>query len=339
MQLDTQMNDVPLAAAAATAQRFERLGFDGAWTFEAAHDPFLPLALGATATDTLELGTNVAIAFGRSPFATALVAWDLQRVSGGRFHLGLGTQVRAHVERRYSMPFEHPAARVTDFIRCLRAIWDSFQTGARPDYDGPYYQFKLIHSFFNPGPIDRPDIPIYLAGVNPRMVRAAGEVADGFHVHPMHSVGYLRDIVRPALAEGAALAGRDVDDIALYAPVLVASADTPAETDRAIHEVRRQIAFYGSTSSYRRILEYHGYNDLGGELNALMRQGDLDEMPKRIPDALVEQIAVVAPPNALARELKQRCDGVLDRVSLYESIAGDADDARWKQFVDDFRAA
>jgi len=183
MQLDTQMTDVPLRDVAPTAQRFEQLGFDGVWTFEAAHDPFLPLALTAAATARLEIGTNVAIAFGRSPFATALVAWDLQRASGGRFHLGLGTQVRAHVERRYSMPFEHPAARITDYVRCVRAIWNTFQNGTRPDYEGRFYQFRLINDFFNAGPIDQPDIPVYLAGVNPRMCRAAGEVADGFHIH------------------------------------------------------------------------------------------------------------------------------------------------------------
>jgi probable F420-dependent oxidoreductase len=197
----------------------ERLGFDGVWTFEAAHDSFLPLALAAMATTRLHLGTNIAVAFGRSPFSMAQVAWDLQQASGGRLHLGLGTQVRAHVQRRFSMPFEHPAARITDYIRCLRAIWETFQHDTRPAYEGPFYRFTLMNPFFNPGPIAHPHIPIFLAGVNPRMCRAAGEVADGFHVHPMHSVGYLRDVIYPALQEGARRSGRTVDEIMLYAPV------------------------------------------------------------------------------------------------------------------------
>ena len=210
MKLDTQMRDFAFGAIGAEAQRFERMGFDCVWTFEAAHDPFLPLAMSAAATERIHIGTNISVAFGRSPFTMAQVAWDLQKGSHGRFHLGVGTQVRAHVERRFSMPFQHPAARVTDYIRCVRAIWDTFQNGTRPSYQGPFYQFKLMNPFFNPGPIEHPDIPIYLAGVNPRMCRAAGEVADGFHVHPMHTVSYLKDIVRPALDEGARVVGADV---------------------------------------------------------------------------------------------------------------------------------
>ena len=171
------------------------------------------------------------------------------------------------------------------------------------------------------------------------MCRAAGEVADGFHIHPMHSPGYLRDVVHPALAEGAAKAGRSVDDLTLYAPVFAISGESQAETDAAAQEVRRQIAFYGSTPSYRRVLEYHGYEDLGQQLSALMRRGDLAAMPALIPDALVEKIAVVSPPNELARELKKRYDGVLHRVSLYFSIAGADDDDTWKRFIDDFRSA
>ena len=203
MKIDTQLGGGVSKDIAADAQRFERMGFDGGWTFESRHDPFLPLAQAAIATTRLQLGTNIAVAFGRSPFSVAQTAWDLQRGSGGRFHLGLGTQVRAHVERRYSMPFDHPAARLADYVRCLRAIWDTFQNDARPSYEGPFYRFRLINPFFNAGPIDHPHIPVYVAGVNPRMCRVAGEVAEGLHVHPMHSVGYLSDVVRPALEDGA----------------------------------------------------------------------------------------------------------------------------------------
>jgi probable F420-dependent oxidoreductase len=156
MNLDTQMQASTFSAIIREAQRLERMGFDCVWTFEAAHDPFLPLALSASATTRLHIGTNIAVAFGRSPFAMAQVAWDLQKASQGRFHLGIGTQVRAHVERRFSMPFDHPAARVTDYIHCMRAIWDTFQNGTRPRYEGPFYRFKLINPFFNPGPMAHP---------------------------------------------------------------------------------------------------------------------------------------------------------------------------------------
>jgi probable F420-dependent oxidoreductase len=309
------------------------------WTFEAAHDPFMPLALAAMATQHLQIGTNIAVAFGRSPFAMAQTAWDLQRASGGRFRLGLGTQVRAHVERRFSMPFDHPAARVTDYIRCVRAIWDTFQHGTRPQYQGPFYQFRLMNPFFNPGPIEHPDIPIYLAGVNPRMCRAAGEVADGFHVHPMHSVSYLKAIVLPALEAGARLHNRSVHDIELYAPVFAISGETQAERDAAEQAVRQQIAFYASTPNYRILLEHHGYDRLGKALSDLIRKGDMAAMPKLVPDALMEAIAVVASPSELPAKLRQRYEGVLQRVALYFPIPPDDPEATWQQFVTAFRAA
>lgn len=339
MKIDTQIRGGVCADVAVDARRLERMGFDGAWTFEAKHDPFLPLALAATATERLQLGTNITVAFGRSPFAVAQAAWDLQRGSGGRFHLGLGTQVRAHVERRYSMPFDHPAARLTDYVRCLRAIWDTFQNDTRPRYEGPFYQFKLINQFFNAGPIAHPDIPVYVAGVNPRMCRVAGEVADGLHVHPMHSAGYLRDVVRPALEDGARRSGRDAAALELYAPVMAVTGDTQAEMDEAAAKARQQIAFYGSTPSYRVVLEYHGRGALGDELNRLMRQGDFDEMGRRVPDDLLEAVAVVAPPGELAAKLRQRYEGVLHRLSIYAPVPEGASEAEWQQFIAAFRAA
>lgn len=339
MQLDTLMREVAFDTVADQAQRFERMGFNGVWTFESAHDAFLPLALAAAASERLHIGSNIAVAFARSPFATAQVAWDLQRGSGGRFHLGLGTQVRAHVERRFSMPFDHPAARVTDYIRCVRAIWETFQNDTRPSYEGPFYRFTLINPFFNPGPIAHPNIPIYLAGVNPRMCRAAGEVADGFHVHPMHSIGYLRDVVRPALAEGARRSGRTLDDLVLYAPVFTISGESPAERQAAEQDVRRQIAFYGSTPSYRVLLDYHGYGGLGKELSDLMRKGELAAMPKRVPDALLEELAIAATPTQLPIKLRQRYAGLLQRVSLYLPIPPQAAEADWQRFVTSFHTA
>ena len=211
----------------------------------------------------MSLGTAIAVAFGRTPFALAQTAWDLQRASGGRLLLGLGTQVRAHIERRFSAEFDHPAARIVDYIRCLRAIWDTFQNGTRPAYEGRFYRFTLISDFFNPGPITHPAIKVSLAGVAEPMARAAGEVADGFHVHPLHSPGYLRDVVRPAIAAGARAAGRDPAAIEVITPVFIVTGATEAERAQAKHDARRQIAFYASTPTYRPFLAYHGFEALG----------------------------------------------------------------------------
>jgi len=241
--------------------------------------------------------------------------------------------VRQHVERRFSAAFEHPAARVTDYIRCVRAIWNTFQTGARPDYQGPYYQFKLINDFFNPGPIERPDIPIYLAGVNARMCRAAGEVADGFHVHPVHTVPYLREVVRPALDEGAKTRGMSVADLELYSPVFVVTGETEAQRASMEAAVRRQIAFYASTPSYAAVLEFHGHGALGKQLGQLMREGRLDEMGPMLPDALLDEIVVFATPAELGARLRARYDGVLDRISLYSTLGGEGGFTQWRALV------
>ena len=339
IRIDTQLHNFDARVVPAQAKRFEALGFDGVWTFEAAHDPFLPLAIAASVTDKLEIGTNITVAFARAPFAVAQTAWDLQAASNGRFHLGVGTQVRAHVERRFSMPFDRPAARITDYIRCMRAIWDTFQNDTRPSYEGEFYQFRLMNPFFNPGPIGNPTIPVYLAGVNERMCRAAGEVADGFHVHPVHSVGYVNDVVKPAIAAGATSAGRSADNIALYAPVFAVTGETEVERAESEAEVRRQISFYGSTPNYRAVLEYHDCGHIAKELSALVRQGEFDAMAKLVPDSLVDAIAISAEPAKLGAALRARYDGVFDRVSLYFPIKEHESDARWSQFTESFKAA
>ena len=339
MKIDTLMDALRPEMIADKARLLEDTGYDCVWTFEAAHDPYIPLAYTAAATTRLQIGTNIAVAFARTPFSTAQTAWDLQNFSDGRFHLGLGTQVRAHVERRFSAQFEHPAARITDFVRCVRAIWDTFQNDTRPEYEGPFYHFKLMNPFFTPGPIKHPHIPIYLAGVNPRMCRAAGEVADGFHVHPMHSAGFLKEVVKPALNEGARSRGKTVEDMELYAPVLVITGDNQAETDAMAQAVRRQIAFYASTPNYRSLLEFHGYGDLGKRLSALMREGDMDAMPALIPDALIEEIATIAPPGELGARLRERYEGVIDRLALYQSMAGQEDPGRWRALVADLHSS
>ena len=338
LKIDTQLRGFDLRTLDGTAKKIEAMGFDAVWTFEAAQDPYFPLLVAANATEKLEIGTNIVVAFARSPFVTAQAAWDLQKASRGRFHLGLGTQVRAHVERRFSMPFDHPAARVTDYIHCVRAIWDSFQNGTRPNHDGKFYQYKLLNPFFDPGPIDHPEIPIYLAGVNPRMCRAAGEAADGFHAHPMHTIGYLNDVVKPAIEEGARTRGKTVNDIVIQTMVWVITGENQKEIDTATASVRREIAFYGSTPNYRPVLEHLGYGDLGKELSQLMRNGELDAMPAKVPDAVLDQVAVVADsPAEAGRAVAERYRGVLQRVTPYAPITEDDPVEKWQAFTAAFR--
>ena len=338
MKIDSLMPPAAPIKIVEQARAFEAQGFDCVWTFEAMSDAFLPLAHAAAATERLEIGTNIAVAFARSPFSMAQIAWDLQRDSGGRFRLGLGTQVRPHIERRFSMPFDHPAARVTDYVRCVRAIWDTFQNGSKPAYEGPFYRFKLMNPFFQPGSVEHPDIPVYLAGVNPRMCRAAGEVADGFHVHPMHSAPYLTDVVKPALNEGAKISGREVDDLELYSPVFVITGETQEETDAMERTVRQQLAFYGSTPSYAAVLEYHGLGELSKKLNKLMREGDTEAMSAAVPESLVEHVAIIAKPGDVGARIRERYEGILDRVSLYMAMGGDGEFNRWNELIEAIHA-
>ena len=321
MKLDIGLRGHDLAALGGEAAAYERLGVDGLWSYETAHDPFLPLFAAALTTERVRLGTAIAVAFARSPFAMAQTAWDLQRVSGGRLLLGLGTQVRAHAERRFSAAFEHPAARITDYIRCLRAIWDTFQNGTRPAYEGPFYRFTLISDFFNPGPIAEPWIPISLAGVGEAMARAAGLVADGFHVHPLHSAGYVRDVVRPAIAAGARAAGRDPAQVELITSVFLVTGDSEVERGAAELYARQQIAFYATTPTYAPFLAYHGFEGLGDELKALARAGRSAEMPAKVPDALLDAVAVSAAPDRLGQAVRARYDGgLVQRVYPYAQM-------------------
>ena len=339
MNFDAPMPDgVRLSETGAEAARLERLGFDVLWSFETRHDPFFPLLEAALATERLRVGTNIAVAFARTPFSMATSAWDLQAASRGRLLLGLGTQVRAHVERRFSAGFDHPAARIVDYVDCLRAIWNTFQSGARPRYEGRFHRFTLINDFFNPGPIDHPDIPVYLAGVNPRMAAAAGEVADGFSVHPMHSPAYLREVVHPALAEGARKRDRPVSALAVLASCFVVRGCTESERRRSEREVRRQVAFYASTPSYRTFLEFHGEVDIGKRLSALMREGRLDEMPDLVSDALLGAVAVSEADGDLGKCLHARYAGnLVQRIMLYKSVPPEADEEQWRTLVQSVR--
>jgi probable F420-dependent oxidoreductase len=318
-----------------TARAAEDLGFAGLWTSETKHDAFLPLAIAANATDGIELGTSVAIAFSRSPMETAQTAWDLQSLSDGRFILGLGTQVRAHVERRFSMPFGRPAARLREYILALRAIWESFQTEGPLKFEGEFYRHTLMTPFFNPGPVSHPEIPVYIAGVNTKLAHLAGELCDGFHVHPFHSPEYLRRTVKPAIAEGAQEANRPAGGVELATSVFVVPGGADAEGQR--ESVRAQISFYASTPTYRTVLEAHGWEPVGERLGALAREKKWREMPALVTDEMLGAFVVEAAPEEVGPVLAERYSGLVDRVSLYLPLVPGERDDFWRKVVGSVR--
>ena len=316
-----------------TARAAEDLGFAGLWTSETKHDGFLPLAIASNETGEMELGTSVAIAFSRSPMETAQTAWDLQDLSEGRFLLGLGTQVRAHVTRRFSMPWDKPASRLRDYILALRAIWESFQTGGSLRFEGEFYRHTLMTPFFNPGPIGHPEIPVFIAGVNTRLARLAGEICDGFHVHPFHSPEYVRQTVKPAIAEGADKAGRNLEQVVLATSAFVIAAENEEEATEQRESVRAQISFYASTPTYRTVLEAHGWEEVGERLGVMARDKKWREMPALISDEMLAAFAVEAAPDEIGAALKKRYEGLIDRVALYLPFVPGERDEFWRTVV------
>jgi probable F420-dependent oxidoreductase len=322
-----------LRSAGDVARAAESLSFAGLWASETKHDAFLPLAIAADATERIELGTSIAVAFSRSPMEVAQTAWDLQVLSNGRFILGLGTQVRAHVKRRFSMPWDRPVARLREYIGALRAIWDSFQTEGPLNFEGEFYRHTLMTPFFNPGPIEHPQIPIHIAGVNTRLAALAGEVCDGFHVHPFHSPEYVRKTVRPAIAEGAEKEGRSPERVGLATSVFVISGESAAEVEEQRETVRAQISFYASTPTYRTVLEAHGWEDVGERLGKLARDKKWDEMPELITDEMLRAFAVEAAPDEVGPALRDHYEGLIDRVALYLPFTPGERDDFWRATV------
>jgi probable F420-dependent oxidoreductase len=315
---------------AAEARKVEDLGYDGATTPEAGHDPYVPLAIIAEHTERITLGTNVAISFPRSPMATAQVAWDLQQLSGGRFQLGLGTQVKGHNERRYASPWTGPPGpRMRDYVLCLQAMFASFQNPKKPTYfDGEHYQFTLLPPFFNPGPIEHPNVPIYLAAVNTYMARLAGEQCDGLRVHPISTFSHNREVLIPNVEKGAQKAGRALSDIDVVGcPFLAVSKDS-AGLEAAKAAVKQRISFYASTRTYHSVLDFHGWTDVGQQLHRLSLEGKWMEMPKLITDEMLEEFAIVAVGDDLAPKLKERSKGIFNSI-LLDGAPALAADKEW----------
>jgi probable F420-dependent oxidoreductase len=318
------------------ARRVEALGFDCLWSSETQHDPFLPLAVAATATTRVKLGTAIAVAFPRSPMITAHIAWDLQQASGGRFILGLGSQVKGHNERRFSVKFESPARKMREIVLALRAIWDCWQNGTKLGFKGEFYRFDLMTPFFNPGPIAHPKIPVYIAAVNAAMCRVAGEVCEGLHVHPFNSPTYLREYVQPAVDEGLAASGRTRRDFAYATQSFVVIGDTEEERQAAREAVRQQIAFYASTRTYEPVLAAHGWQDLVPHLHRKSIEGDWTGMARLITDEMVDTYAVTGGWDTIAARIRERYAGLLDRTAFYQPHQPGLDDPRLPRVIKQF---
>ncbi len=330
MHFDASLPPLDLRQVPQVAQAAEALGFDAVWTAETQHNPFLPHALIAEHTQRLTMGTAVAIAFARSPADLAYTAWDLAAASQGRFILGLGTQVKAHITRRFGMPWpDSVVGKFREQIQAIRAFWHTWQTGEPLNFRGTYYKLTLMSPFFNPGPIEHPQIPIFIAGVNTGLARLAGEVADGFLVHPFHTVRYLREVLLPAITKGATKAGRRRQDVQIMLTAFVVTDDQERDF------VRQQIAFYASTPSYRRVMALHGWEEVAERLSALAARGQWAEMPALISDEMLATFAVQAHPTELAAALRERYAGLADRLALYSPFVPGQRDAFWQALLQD----
>jgi probable F420-dependent oxidoreductase len=325
MKVDTSLLN-GMATAGADAAAAEAAGYSALWTLEGQHDPFLPLVLAAEHTERIQLGTAIAVAFARNPMLLANIGWDLQAYSKGRFILGLGSQIKPHITKRFSMPWSSPAARMRDMVLATRAIWDAWLTGGRLAYRGEFYTHTLMTPFFNPAPAELDGFgppQVFLAGVGELMTEVAGEVGDGFLCHPLTSERYLREVILPALARGRAKAGKTMDGFDVVGPNFVVTGADEQAMAAAAAGTRRQIAFYGSTPAYRPVLELHGWGALGEELNTLSKRGDWVAMGDLIDDEVLETIAVVAEPDQVASRLLDRYGDVVGRINLYDSYRTD----------------
>lgn len=338
MQLDTNLVFNSLAEVPAAARAAEEMGFDALWSLENTSDPFLPLAIASTLTSKIKLGTAIALAFPRSPMTLAYTAWDLQKATNGRFILGLGTQVKGHNEKRYSVPWGSPGPKMREIILALRQIWDCWQNGTQLNATGQFYNFTLMPPAFNPGPISHPHIPLYIAGVNPYMCRLAGELCDGFHVHPFHSTTYLREVVNPLVEEGARKSGRARSDVKLCSLAFVITGDNKRELDEMREKVRLQLAFYASTRTYKPVLDAHGWGDVCLRLHEKIAKGEWSSIAQEITDEMLREYAVEGAPDEIPALLKAKYNGLLDRLSFYHSYRIGQHEARWRKLVMAFKA-
>lgn len=317
MKFQTSIDRARIETAGQQAARAEQAGYDGVATVEALHDPFLPLALAAAHTERIGLTTGIAVAFARSPMTVAQTSYDLALLSKGRFTLGLGSQIKPHIEKRFSMPWSRPAARMRDYVLALRAIWTCWQDGTRLDYDGEFYRHTLMTPNFTPEAHEYGPPEVRIAAVGPLMTEVAGEVSDGLICHAFTTPQYIREVTAPGVQVGAHRAGRDASEIELMAAPMVAVLDDEERVPEILDRVRKKLAFYGSTPAYRPVLDLHGWGALQEELHALSRRGEWDEMGNRITEEQLHTLAIVGTSSEIARSLVEQYDGLCSWVSPY----------------------
>jgi probable F420-dependent oxidoreductase len=323
----------PLADTAGAAAHAERLGCDGIMVPEVAHDPFLPLTVAATATQRVQLATGIAVAFARNPMNVAVMASDLHRFSGGRFALGLGSQIKPHITKRFSMPWSNPAARMREFVAAVRAIWTAWEEQSPLDFHGEYYRHTLMTPMFDHGPSECGWPTIHLAAVGPVMTTVAGEVADGLNTHGFTTAAYVRDVTLPQLEVGLQRSGRTRNDVEVSVPVMVAIVDN--DRDPRLAATRATIAFYGSTPAYRPVLDHHGWSALGEELHAMSRRGEWQQMGALVDDDVLHTFAVVGSAKEVGAEIVSRYGDIIDRLQL--GLGGD--EHQQAELIDALRSA
>lgn len=338
MKFDASLLVHDLGQMPALVRFADETGFDGIWTFETAHDPFLPLVLAAEHSHRLSLGTSIAVAFARSPAILAHIGWDLARFSKGRFILGLGTQVKGHNERRFGVKWEKPVDKMREVILAVRAFWDCWQNQTRLNFQGEFFKLTLMTPFFSPAPHEYHRIPIFIAGVNRRMCQLGGELCEGFHVHPLHTARYLKEVVLPNIDQGLTITKRERQAIELSSSIFVIPTDDPKEAAKYEAEVRQQISFYASTPPYRPVFELEGWGDVADQLKTLVARGRWSDMPLLITDEMLEQFVLRGRWAELPEKVLRKYDGLLDRVSYYFPIVPGENEKGWRSTVAGFKS-
>ena len=339
MRVIYRLHSNDLNAVASEASWAESMGYDGVSSSETSNDPFIPLILAATSTSRVTLETRVAIAFPRSPMVVAHTSRDLQDLSRGRFRLGLGTQVKGHIERRFSTQWAPPGPRLREYVESLRHIWDCWANGSRLDYQGKHYQFSLMIPFFNPGPSAYDPPQVFTGAVNGYNCRVAGEVCDGLMLHSLTSAEYVRDIVRPGVAHGADRAERPESDIKVSGGGFIITGPNQSSIREAKAEVRRRIAFYASTRTYFPVLECHGFNEIGPQLHQMSLRGEWAEMGELISDEMLDAFAVIGEYDEIADKYLERYSGLLDEMSLSLTTSEPVEEAQLRRIISRFHEA
>ena len=336
MKIDTMAHG-NLTKVADSIAGAEADGYDGVWTAETNHDPFFPLVLGAPATERITLGTSIAVAFARNPMLLANIGWDLADVSEGRFVLGLGSQIKPHITKRFSMEWSKPAARMREMVLAIRAIWDCWENDTRLEFRGDFYTHTIMTPFFNPGPAPHGLPPIWIAGVGPLMTQVAGEVCDGFFAHPFTTPDFLKDVTMPAIAAGRAKSGRSADGFEVMLPAFVVTGENEEQMEQVKSSVKSQIAFYGSTPAYKPVLDHHDLGDLQPELNRLSKAGEWGPMTELISDEVLGIFAAIGERDTIAAQLIDRYGGQVQRMSFNTMSA--MQPGFWDPVIEELKAA